>query len=66
MISKIFGLFANIMTAYDKNSVLNRDNLMNSIQMQLSKEEKYVAQIFKNIFQIWIKLWTFWKEIWAT
>ena len=52
VISKIFGLFANIMTAYDKNSVLNRDNLMNSIQMQLSKEEKYVAQIFKNIFQI--------------
>ena len=40
VICKILGLFVDILTADDKYSPLNRDNLMQPIQMQLSKISK--------------------------
>ena len=34
------------MTAYDKHYLLNRDNLMQTIQMQVSQKEKTFSQFF--------------------
>ena len=39
VICKILGLFVNTMTADDKHSLLNRDNLRQSIQMQLCQKQ---------------------------
>ena len=38
VICKIFGLFVNTLTANCKDSLFNRDNLRQPIQMQLSKK----------------------------
>ena len=46
VILKILGLSVNSLTVDDKYSLLNRDNLRQSIQMQLSQKE----QIFLNFF----------------
>ena len=40
VICKILGLFANSLTADDKYTLLNRVNLMQPIQMELSKKQK--------------------------
>ena len=40
VICKSLRLFVNFMTADDKYSLLNRDNLIQHIQMQLSKKQK--------------------------
>ena len=40
VIHKILGLFANTFTADDKHYLLNRDNLAQRIQMQLSQKQK--------------------------
>ena len=39
-IYKILGLFVKTSTAHDKYSRLKKDNLTQSIQMQLSKKQK--------------------------
>ena len=39
VISEILGLFVNTLTAYDKYSLRNDQNLWQTIQMQLSKKE---------------------------
>ena len=44
VISKILGQFVNRLTADDKYSLLNRDNLTQPIQMQLSKKQKTFSQ----------------------
>ena len=46
MICKILGLFANILTANDKNSVLNKLNLMQPIQLKLSNKESFFVNFF--------------------
>ena len=46
MIQKIPGLFVNILTLDDKHYLLNRDNLTQPIQMQLSKKQKKISEIF--------------------
>ena len=46
MICKISRLFPKTLSADGKYSVLNRDNLTQPIQMQLSKKQKKFAQIF--------------------
>ena len=46
VISKIFRLFVNTLTADDKLSLLSRDNLMQAIQMQLSQNQKIFCQFF--------------------
>ena len=46
LIYKIFGLFLNTLTANDKYSLLNRDKLLQYLQMQLSQKQKTFSQFF--------------------
>ena len=46
MIQKILRLFVNTLTADDKHYLLNRDNLAQLIQMQLSQKQKTFAEFF--------------------
>ena len=46
MIHKILGLFVNTLTVDDKHYVLNRDNLTQPIQIQLSQKQKTLSQFF--------------------
>ena len=46
MICKILGLFLNTSTADEKYSVLDRDNLTQPIQKQLSKQKKTYSELF--------------------
>ena len=44
MTSKMLRLFVNTLTADDKYSLLNRDNLMQPIQMNLSEKQKTFSE----------------------
>ena len=46
MISETLGLFVMTMTANDKHSLRNSENLIQPIQMHLSKKRKYFSQFF--------------------
>ena len=46
MIHKILRLFVNTLTVNDKHYLLNRDNLPQPNQMQLSEKEKTFSQFF--------------------
>ena len=46
VINKIVGLFVNALTADDKHYLLNRDNLTQPIQMQLSRKQKNFSIFF--------------------
>ena len=46
MIRKILMLFVNTLTVNDKHYVLNRDNLPQPIQMQLSQKQKTFSEFF--------------------
>ena len=50
MIHKILGLFVNTLTVDDKHYMLNRDNLTEPIQIQLSQKQKTLCQFF---FEFW-------------
>ena len=52
MICKILGLFVKTLTADDKCSLPNRDNLSQHLQMQLSQKEKKLSHLF----------YVFWKS----
>ena len=41
---KVLRMFVNILTANDKYSLLNRDNLRQPIQMQLSHKQKTFSE----------------------
>ena len=43
---KIVRLFVNALTADDKQYLLNRDNLTEQIQMQLSKKQETFSELF--------------------
>ena len=45
-IEKIQRLFVNTLTAHDKHYLLNRENLTQQIQMELSQKEKIFSEIF--------------------
>ena len=45
MIYKILGQFVNTLTADDKHYLLNRDNLTQPIQMQLSQKQKTFSEL---------------------
>ena len=51
MIFKILGLFVNTLTADDKYSLLNRDNLTQSIQTLLSQKQKTFSEIFSSFLK---------------
>ena len=46
MIHKIIGVFVNTLTLDDKHYLLNRDNLTQAIQIQLSQKQKTFAEFF--------------------
>ena len=46
MIHKILSLFVNTLTVNDKHYLLNRDNLTQTIQIQLSQKQKTFFQFF--------------------
>ena len=46
MIHKIPRLFVNTLTVNDKHYLLNRDNLTQKIEMQLSEKQKTFSRIF--------------------
>ena len=46
MIYKILRLFVNTSTADDKHYLLNRENLTEPIQMQVSQKQKTFSQFF--------------------
>ena len=46
MIHKILRLFVNTLTVNDKDYLLNRDNLTQQIQMQLSEKQKTFSEFF--------------------
>ena len=50
-------MFLNTMTGEEKDSLLNRDNLTQTIQIQLSETEKSFSAFFFffGIFKIYIK-----------
>ena len=45
---KIFKLFVKTLTADDKYSLRNRDNLMEAIQILLSEKQKGFSQFFSH------------------
>ena len=51
MICKILGLFVNILTADHQYFLLNRENLRQLIQMQLSQIQKIFPQFFSAILK---------------
>ena len=46
VLCKMLRLFVNILTADDKYSLLNRDNLTQPVQILLSQKQKTVSQFF--------------------
>ena len=48
VICKILGLFVNALTADDKYSLVNRDNLLQDLQMQLSQKQKHFFNFFSH------------------
>ena len=46
MIHKIFRLFLDTFSSYDKHYLLNRDNLIQKIQIQLSQKQKTFSEFF--------------------
>ena len=46
MIHKILRLFVNTLTVDDKHYLLNRDNLTQPIQIQLSQKQKIFSEFF--------------------
>ena len=51
VLCKILGLFVNTLTADDKYSLLNRDNLTQSIQTLLSQKQKTFSRIFSSFLK---------------
>ena len=47
----ILRLFVNTLTADDKYSLLNRDNLTKSIQTLLSQKQKTISQFFSSFLK---------------
>ena len=53
---QILRLFVNTLIVDDKLYLLNRDNLMQPIQMQLYQKQKTFSELFSCISKIYIKL----------
>ena len=51
VLCKILRLFVNTLTADDKYSLLNRDNLTQSIQTLLSQKQKTFSRIFSSFLK---------------
>ena len=62
MIWKFLGMFVSTLTADDKYSLLNRDNLRQPIQMPFSQQQRNIFSISLCIFKICTKFWPFSKK----
>ena len=62
VICKILRLFVNIQSSDDKYSLLNRDNLRESIQIQLSLKERTFTEFFSAILRSSINFEHFQKK----
>ena len=62
VICKSLGLFLNALMADDKYCLFDRDNLLQYLQMQLSRKEKNILPIFLCIMEILIQVATFLKQ----
>ena len=61
---KILRFFLKRLTADDKRSIPNKDNLMHPIQMHLSQKQKTFSQFFSAFFKSSLNFWTFSKKRW--
>ena len=59
---KILRLFANTLTVDDKHYLLNRDNLTQSIPVQLYQKQRQFSEFFSSISKIYMKVETFPKK----
>ena len=59
VISKFLRLFVKILTADDKYSLLNRDNIRQPVQIQLTQKQKNKFRICFCLFEIYLISWTF-------
>ena len=55
VIHKILRLLVNTLTADDKHYLLNRDNLAQPIQIQVSEKQKIFSEFLFRVFKICIK-----------
>ena len=62
VISKIYRLFVNTLTADDKCSLLNRENLTQPIQMQLPQKQKTFSEFFSPFFKSSLNIEQFYKK----
>ena len=62
MICKILGLLAKTLNADDKYSLLNKDNLMEPIQKQLSKKPKTFSHLSCAFFKCRLNFEHFFKK----
>ena len=62
VIWKILRLFVNTLTANDKYSLLNRENLTKPIQMQLSQKQKTFHQFFSQFLKFTLNFKHFQKK----
>ena len=60
--SKISTLFPNTLSANGKYTLLNRDNLMEPIQMQLSRKQKTFSEFFGNFLKFRLNFEHFQKK----
>ena len=51
MIRKILRQFVNTLRVHDKHYLLNRDNLTEPIQIQLSQKQKILSELFFAFFK---------------
>ena len=51
VIYKILGLFVNTLVAHDNYSLVNRDNLTQPSQMQISNKQKTLSQYFSTFLK---------------
>ena len=59
---KILRLFPNILTADDKNSLLNRDNLKQPFQIILSKKQKTFSHLLSGFLKFTLNFEHFQKK----
>ena len=66
VIRKIFGLFCNTLTAGQKYSLLNRDNLMQHTQTQLSLKQKNFSGFFSPFLTLRLYFQHIQKKTWPS
>ena len=61
VIRKFLGLFVNTLTGDDKYSLLNRDNILQHLQMKLYQKQKNISPYFFAFWKSWFSFQHFQK-----